>query len=482
MGDRPPPSRQPPPPPTFNAMPEGWEKDLTEQFRQKLSTLRMNQLSRHSSSASTRSSSSFHFNSPRTSVHGRSQHTRFAPRHGSANHLTCSAASDNEFPLGSIPRSYNSLQNIPIVARPPQDNQSQQFRNKLILLSETPCRWENPGLLDEAMKQVPLKQIYDEANEEHQLFLATAASVGKKAAWGYQDCIIRALLNWFKTSFFSWVNNPPCSRCGAPTYVKGQVAPTPDEKARSGNTVELYQCAVTDCKAYERLPRYSDAFMLMQTRKGRSGEWANCFSMLCRAMGSRVRWVWNSEDHVWTEVYSIYRKRWVHVDSREAAFDKPLLYTEGWNRGLAYCIAFSADGAMDVTRRYCRNPGQYGLDRNKVPEPILLHIMDEIRSLRRRNMDKDEKFRLEGEDMRESRELRHYYVSTITDQVAKLKPRQKPSRRVLVASEEVDAQKARERREARERSQEEVEQDASSRIQQPSQRRPSRSPDNPPRN
>lgn len=42
--------------------------------------------------------------------------------------------------------------------------------------------------------------------------------------------------------------------------------------------------------------------------------------------------------------------------------------------------------------------------------------------MRRRNMPKDDRFRLEGEDMREARELRHYYVSTITAEVARLMP------------------------------------------------------------
>ncbi|GMK59061.1 hypothetical protein CspeluHIS016_0700760 [Cutaneotrichosporon spelunceum] len=183
----------------------------------------------------------------------------------------------------------------------------------------------------------------EEAQEDTERFS------GLLPGFGYEDALVLATARWFKHEYFRWADPIKCT-CGGDTEFSGQGQPNEEDLEGGAGRVELHKCKV--CGEVTRFPRYNTTKALMRARVGRCGEFAQLFYIFLLALGLEARYVWNSEDHVWTEYWSPSLQHWVHADSCEAEINKPLLYDRGWGKMQAYCLAFGASGAEDVTRVY----------------------------------------------------------------------------------------------------------------------------------
>jgi peptide-N4-(N-acetyl-beta-glucosaminyl)asparagine amidase len=185
------------------------------------------------------------------------------------------------------------------------------------------------------------------------------------------DLVLEELASWFKNEFFTWVNNMECKICS-----NDQTRPN-GTRMVNGVRVEQYYCE--KCRVITEFPRFNDIEKLLITRKGRCGEFANCFTFLCRALGYDARYIFSTSDHVWTEVYNHSKKRFIHVDPSDNVFDSPLMYECGWKKKLEYVIAFSYDDIQDVTWRYSNQHDQLLERRRMCSEKDLLAAINTIR-------------------------------------------------------------------------------------------------------
>lgn len=188
----------------------------------------------------------------------------------------------------------------------------------------------------------------------------------------FEDNLLPILTDWFSKDFFQWFTAPNCERCNEELKYHDKSI------NREGNPVEIYKCQSDNCEYSFDFIRHNDPAILLITKTGRCGEWANCFMLILTALDYEARLVLDTTDHVWNEVWSEAQQRWIHVDPCEAIVDAPLLYELGWSKNLEYCIAFGQHEALDVTRRYTTDFEAAKVRRDSCDESWLEQYLDQI--------------------------------------------------------------------------------------------------------
>ena len=77
----------------------------------------------------------------------------------------------------------------------------------------------------------------------------------------------------------------------------GYIYPDAKELLGKANRTELYKCH--KCHGFTRFPRFNSATHVLDSRRGRCGEYSVLLFEFLRALGHQARWVVDWADHVW---------------------------------------------------------------------------------------------------------------------------------------------------------------------------------------
>ncbi|XP_012157833.1 peptide-N(4)-(N-acetyl-beta-glucosaminyl)asparagine amidase isoform X2 [Ceratitis capitata] len=262
--------------------------------------------------------------------------------------------------------------------------------------SDAVMQYEDDKLLAAGRELIPIDDLTQKASEKLIAFQERiVAGECKEKEPCIRDLIVVELCNWFNTEFFEWVNHMPCRVCGSE-----------ESKLRRTQTEDDLRVEVSFCCGQEtKFYRYNDVAQLLVSRKGRCGEYANCFTFLCRCLDYDARIVYSRFDHVWTEVYSESQMRWLHVDPSDNVVDSPLMYQHGWKRPIDYVFGYSCDDIQDVTWRYVNNHKETLQNRRLCGENDLLAAIIAIRDKRQKGFSAERKKALSQRAMLELFEL-----------------------------------------------------------------------------
>ncbi|KAG6418110.1 hypothetical protein SASPL_120309 [Salvia splendens] len=245
--------------------------------------------------------------------------------------------------------------------------------------------YEDPQRQEDARKTVPVDRLEEKAA------VALAREGNFKPTKDELDHgFLLQLLFWFKQSF-RWVNSPPCDSCNSETMNQGMGTPTNSESHYGASRVELYR--------------------FWKLERGAVGNGLIASHYIVELLGFPKNLLLNSPhildftDHVWTECFSPYLGRWMHLDPCEGIYDNPLLYEKGWGKKLNYVIALARDGVYDVTKRYTKKWHEVLSRRVMTTEPALASIISDITRERRRSFSSEKLVEHHERDKKEVEEM-----------------------------------------------------------------------------
>ncbi|CAK9071187.1 unnamed protein product [Durusdinium trenchii] len=190
---------------------------------------------------------------------------------------------------------------------------------------------------------------------------------------------LKEFFTWFRRNFPYYHGH--CERCMRVTHFLGVARPSDDERQEGGAGVsEVNFCE--GCNVSSLFPRFRRVRPVLDTHRGRCGEYSWLALRFLEALGFPARWVDNHAGHAWVEAWVENRcGRWVHIDPCEAAVDEPLLYAEQWGRCPLHVLAYQATAELavsveDVTSTY--RPA----DAEAVPEEISQKVTEAVAEAR----------------------------------------------------------------------------------------------------
>lgn len=100
---------------------------------------------------------------------------------------------------------------------------------------------------DLALSCIPLQDLHEQADK---------IQSGPDVLPCFEDALAQAAVEWFKHSFFRWVDPIQCPTCQGSTSIRDMVHPNTEEINGKAGRVELHVCQNPVCGGSFRFPRY----------------------------------------------------------------------------------------------------------------------------------------------------------------------------------------------------------------------------------